>query len=247
MQKDQLAIGRNNPLPLYYQLKMQIIEQLDRGELAEGQILPSEHSYQLKFGISRATIRQAFNELENEGILERRQGVGTFVSRKKIAPEINKLTSFSEDMLSRGFEPGSIVLQIEEMTAPPSVRESLNLSPYATVWSVSRLRLADNEPMGIHNLFIPPWLNIQGEDLASLVSYYKLLEDKRGLRVVRGEETLTAKIATDREAELLKIEPCRPLLFIKRVSYDTENRPLEYVEFVYRADRYQYHLSLYRE
>ena len=246
MKKDQLTIGRDNPLPLYYQLKRQIIEQLDQGELVEGQILPSEHSYMGKFGISRATIRQAFCELENEGILERRQGVGTFISRKKIAPEINKLTSFSEDMLSRGLKPGSVVLQIEKMVAPPSVRESLNLSPSAMVWSISRLRLADNEPMGIHNLFIPPWLNIQEEDIANLVSYYQMLEDKLGLKVVRGQETLTAKIATDQEAELLKIEPFRPLLFIKRVSYDTENRLLEYVEFVYRADRYQYHLSLYR-
>ncbi|HEX7975851.1 MAG TPA: GntR family transcriptional regulator [Anaerolineales bacterium] len=244
--KKTVEILRENPLPLYYQLKMQIVDQIKSGDLAEGKMLPSEHMYQKEFGISRATVRQAFSELENEGFLERRQGIGTFVARIKVAPEINKLTSFTDDMLSRGLKPGSVVLKFEKIIPPASVLENLGLEAEIPVWSVYRLRLADDEPMGLQILYIPPWLDIQAEDIASLVSYYKLLNDKLGLDVMRGHETLTARSATSREAELLQIEPNGPVLYIQRLSYDEQDKPVEYVEFIYRADRYQYHLSLYR-
>lgn len=242
----QTTIGRDNPLPLYYQLKMQMMEQIATGELVEGQILPSEHMFMKTYGISRATIRQAFNELVNEGLLERKQGVGTFVAHKKIQPEINKLTSFSEDMLARGLQPGSMVLKVENLVPPSYVREGLGLAPDQSVWSVYRLRLGNNEPIGTQHLYIPPWITIDPADLLNLVSYYKLIEEKFGVKLARGKETLTAKNATQREAELLHTEPGRPLLTINRIAYDEQDRIIEYVEFVYRADRFQYQLSLYR-
>jgi GntR family transcriptional regulator len=240
------SLGRENPLPLYYQLKQHIIEQIARGELTPGQMLPSERQYQEMLSVSRATVRQALNELVNDGYLERQQGVGTIVARKKIAPQLLRLTSFSEDMRSRGFSPGSVTLKIEQSLPSSQVRKIYQLSGDTPICSVYRLRHADGDPIGLQRLYLPPWLSFTDDDLLNMNSYYRLLEERFNLSVDHAHEILTAKNATPQEAELLKIASGQALLYIERSSYDKEDRILEFVQFVYRADRYQYELMLYR-
>ncbi len=239
-------ITRNYPVPLYYQIKQQIIDQISSGELLEGQKLPSEHTYQQVLQVSRATVRQALNVLENEGFLERRQGIGTFIARRKIVPEINKLTSFSEDMQARGLVPDSRILGIQKVIPHDTIRKRLNMQPGERAWLVKRLRLADQEPMALQQLYIPPWIYLTKKDLEQMESYYQTLEKQKGLTVLQAQETLMARRVTAHEAAILDIEPGSPVLFIRRLSFDKQSRPVEYVEIVYRSDRYQYQLSLYR-
>lgn len=240
------TLGRNNPLPLYYQLKQHIIEQIAHGELKPGQMLPSERQYQETLSVSRATVRQAFSELVNEGYLERQQGVGTVVARKKIAPQLLRLTSFSEDMRSRGFTPGSETLKIEQSLPSPQVRKIYQIAQNTPIRSVYRLRYADGDPIGLQRLFLPPWLPLTDDELLHMTSYYNLLEERFHLSIDHAHETLSARGATPQEAELLKIAHGQALLYIERSSYDKEDQVLEFVQFVYRADRYQYELMLYR-
>ena len=98
---------RESGTPLYLQLRNYLLERIKQGVWSEGSHLPTEYELKEEFGLSRDTIRQALNELEQEGIIERRRGVGTIVSHQRIQPELMKLTSFSEDMLSRGLVPES--------------------------------------------------------------------------------------------------------------------------------------------
>jgi GntR family transcriptional regulator len=242
----QISLGRKEPLPLYYQIKKQILDQIARGELTPGQMLPSERQYQEMLSVSRATIRQALNELVNEGYLERQRGIGTIVAHTKITPQLQRLTSFSEDMLSRGSKPGSITLQVDLTPASKRVCEVFHLPSETMIYSVYRLRLADEAPIGLQRLYLPPWLTFKEEELWSMSSYYQLLENHFGLSLDHAREILTARGATPQEAELLKIVSGQALLYIERESYDKEDRVLEFVQFVYRADRYQYELMLYR-
>lgn len=240
------VIGKDSPLPLYYQLKTHILDLIAAGELQPGQMLPSERQLQEQHEISRATVRQALTELVNEGVLERKQGIGTVVARKKIAPQLLKLTSFTEDMRGRGFTPGSVTLELAHTAPPAYVRDALKLGGHETIQSIYRLRLADDEPIGLQLLYVPPWLGLSDKELADLGSFYQLLKEKCGIEVVRAHEYLNARNATAREARYLHIKAGRALINVERVSYDSKDWPVEYVQFVYRADRYVYDLTLYR-
>jgi GntR family transcriptional regulator len=237
-------LNQSDHVPLYFQIKNVIAEQIREGKLASGELLPSEYALMQMFNVSRATIRQALGELEMEGLIERKQGVGTFVKSKKIEPEIIKLTSFSEDMRSRGLKPGSKTLEVENILPDAQIMNYLGLSAKVPVWCVRRLRFANDEPIGLQYLYIPPWLEVDPEELINLQSYYDLLS-RKGIKLAHATELLIARNATKREAELLNIKTGRPLLVADRVTYDARNVCVEYVQFIYRADRYQYRLTLY--
>lgn len=242
----QTSVGKDSPLPLYYQLKTRILESISAGEYSPGQMLPSEREFQEQFSVSRATVRQALTELVNERVLERRQGIGTVVAPKRITPQLLKLTSFSEDMRGRGYSAGSQTLDAALVTPPANVRERLMLATGEDVWQVYRLRLADEEPIGLQQLYVPLWLGLTQLDFQQMTSFYRLLESRCGVTVQWAHELLNARNATAREARLLQSKPGSALINVERVSYDQQERPVEYVFFIYRADRYVYDLTLYR-
>lgn len=231
-------------VPLYFQIKNLIADQIREGKLATGELLPSEHTLMQMFKVSRATIRQALSELEQQGLVERRQGVGTFVKAKRIEPELIRLTSFSEDMKLKGLTAGSKTLEVENVLPDPQIMNYLGLPSRVPLWCVRRLRFANDEPIGLQYLYIPPWMEIDPEQLIQLQSYYELLSQK-GIKLARASELLIARNATKREAALLNIKAGRALLGADRVTYDIHDVCVEYVQFIYRADRYQYRLTLY--
>lgn len=242
---------QNNPFrkdstkPLYRQLREMILEKIETGEFPEGFHLPTEMEMQLEYGLSRATIRQALDELVNEGIVERRRRVGTIVSPKRVKPELIKLTSFSEDIRSRGLVPESKTLSADFVLPPGKVQEAFKLAHDEKVWLVTRLRSASGEPYGLHELFIPPQLQFSPRELNNLTSYYELLFDHHKLKPNYGMETLTASVANKQEASLLGVEVNAPLLVAWRVTYSETNEALECVKIIYRADRYEYHIQLF--
>lgn len=236
---------RESGVPLYQQLRNYLLGRIQQGEWTEGAYLPTEYELKEEFGLSRDTIRQALNELEQEGIIERRRGVGTIVCHQRIQPELMKLTSFSDDMLSRGLAPESKTLEVDFVNPPSKVREQLNTEPNEKIWCVRRLRLGSGEPFGIHELYIPPTLQLSPRELMTMQSYYQLLEERHGLHPSHASEVLTASVATKTEAALLNISEGSPLLVAWRTTYAENQQVLEMVKIIYRADRYEYHFQLY--
>ncbi len=101
-----MQIDKQSPIPIYFQIMEQLKTQIKNGELKADALLPSEREYAEQFGISRMTVRQALSNLVNEGFLYRQKGRGTFVSKLKMEQPLQGLTSFTEDMRSRGMKPG---------------------------------------------------------------------------------------------------------------------------------------------
>lgn len=108
-----MHIDKQSPIPIYYQIMEQLKSQIKNGELQPDAPLPSEREYSEQFGISRMTVRQALSNLVNEGFLYRQKGRGTFVSRPKMEQTLQGLTSFTEDMKSRGMVPSSKLVDYE--------------------------------------------------------------------------------------------------------------------------------------
>lgn len=241
------VVERESTLPLFEQLKNHLLSKLQSSELSAGDKLPSERDLMLQYGVSRATVRHALDELEQQGYITRAQGIGTVVMNPVIRPEIMKLTSFTEDMRARGLEPGSKTLALSLVEPTESVKAGLRFEANNKVWFIRRLRLADDEPVGIHDLYIPSTLGFAPNELEAMQSYYDLVLERHNLRPVYATEHLTAKNASEEEARLLEIPVGSALLQVTRVTYGDNGAPFEYVYLVYRADRYEYAVTLYRK
>ena len=241
-------LRRDGPVPLYYQLKQLIKEQIVQDHLFPPDTrIPGEEELASTYRVSRMTARQAITELVNEGILYRRAGKGTFVSRPKIERRLAKLTGYFEEMTARGLKPETKVLGESVVEAGREVTSLLELHPGDRIIQIFRLRLADGEPMALQTVHVPydSCPNLVNDDLTH-ASLYQLLEQKYGLKLGHAREKIASTTASRQQATLLAIPKDAPLLHIERITFLDSGVPIEYVESFYRADRYVYTTTLYR-
>lgn len=237
-----IIVNRDNPLPLYVQVAEYWREQILSGRIQPGAQLPTEGDLTNMHGVSRITIKQAMASLARQGLVQTRQGKGTFVIPAKVQWDLGKLSSFSEDMQARHLRPGSRLLRRELVTECPLLQGKGD-------WfiCIERLRLADDEPMAIETVWVPHDLcpelleqNLEG------VSIYRLFEERFGLKLARADQYLEASAADLKEAELLGIKENSPVLRLERITYLASGRPCEATWSVYRGDRYRFKTALQR-
>src|SRR5271168_5313783 len=140
--------------PLYQQLQRALRQAITERVLAPEDALPAERDMAEVFSISRITVRKALDGLVSEGLLIRRQGAGTFVAAR-VEKSFSKLSSFTEDMISRGRRPESVWLSRSVGTVTPEESLTLGLSPGAQVYRFNRIRYADGSPMALEYSTVP--------------------------------------------------------------------------------------------
>lgn len=234
---------KGNGVPLYMQLREKLREAVS--QMKPGEAIPTEHELEVRFGVSRMTVRNAINDLAVEGLLVRHQGRGTFVQEVKLTHDLNMITSWTEQLAALGYQARTSDLEIAVIDPPARVAHELGLHPGERVFVVRRLRMASEEPVTLMVNYLPvrlvPDLNAKfslGESL------YKTLEEQYHLMPARAVDTVEARAATDVEAKRLKIEHWAPVLSVTRVSYLSDERPLEVAVAISRGDRYQYRVEL---
>jgi GntR family transcriptional regulator len=233
-------LNRNSFEPLYFQLaekiKLMIQQQFQPGDL-----LPSEADLITRYSVSRNTVRQAIELLEQQGFVNSRQGRGTFVASKGSRYQIQKLVSFSEDMRRRGQHPDSILLGLETVVPPANIASELNLQPDDQVDVIRRLRLADGEPMAISTAYIPSNLlpGLTAEMLVS-ASLYELIATRLSLAISYADRSVRSITATPEQAALLKIPMGSALMVVEGPAFLENDQPIEYVITYYRGDRYEF-------
>ncbi|PTM57625.1 GntR family transcriptional regulator [Desmospora activa] len=239
-------LDKNSPIPVYYQLEERLKDSIEKRELKEGDMIPSERVLSEQYRISRMTVRQAINNLVRDGYLYRIKGKGTFVASNKIEQPLQGLTSFTEDMLSRGLKPETRLLQFTVEPAQGKIIQRLKLAEGEPVNVIKRVRLADNLPMALETTFLPVKL-ISGLTEAHVYgSLYEYIETQLGLKIGHATQTLEATVARASETEHLQIQKGSPVLLIERSSYLANQHPLELVKSVYRGDRYKFNVHLQR-
>lgn len=230
------------PGPRYLRLQNLLLHAIETRKLPSGSALPSERDLCTQFGLSRVTIRKALNGLVKQGSLERRRGAGTFVAAGR-APEANprvekcfaRLSSFSEDMLSRGRIPDSRWIDRLEGTVTPEEALALVLSPGAGVYRFRRVRYADGRAMAYEIATVPGWGLRSIEDVES--SLYDALE-RAGYRPVRALQHVRAIAFDKKQAELLGVAQGDAGLLIERRAFAADGRAIEVTRSYYRGDAY---------
>ena len=238
-------LNKDLPTPLYYQLKLALMNAIESGQWEAGQQLPNEGKLAENFGVSKITVRQALQELADLGYVRREQGRGTFVSKPKLDQGPRELTSFSEEMRRHRLTASSRVLEKQVTTAGKRATEALELKEEEPVLMLKRIRIAEDEPMGIQTAHIPLSMvpGLIDENLEN-VSLYELLRNRHGLYPARARETYFAVPVEESEAELLSIPAGSPVFAVERVTFLSSGKPFEFVQSVMRGDRYSVILEL---
>jgi GntR family transcriptional regulator len=235
-----------NGIPLYFQLRQHVRLKIEGGEWPSGERIPSEAELTQQFGVSRATVREALTGLVQEGLLERRQGFGTVVRDGKITQDVSRFYTFPSAMLGAGRQPSTEVLSVETVPCEPGVARHLGRrSSEAKVVKVSRLRLADGEPLILESSYLPaelfPELTRGRLEERSL---YDVLREDYGIRVVRGRESFEPILIESDEAKRLGVPAHSPGLLVQREAFDAGGRCVEFCSSVVRGDRARYTIEL---
>ncbi|MBC2886118.1 GntR family transcriptional regulator [Ochrobactrum sp. CM-21-5] len=225
--------------PLYRKLARILGELIDDGQLAAAISLPPERDLAEQLGIGRITVRNAYKELLTQGLVEARRGSGTFVAERptRISQHLWRLTSFSEDMTSRGKEPGAHVITNKTDKPSPDEAFRLGIGVDTSVVRLDRLRLADGVPMAFERAVVPR--HYLDTDRVAETSLYGALA-RRGYKPVRALQRLTAVTLDPGTARLLGVHRGAPALLIERVSHLEDDRIVEYTRSHYRADAYDF-------
>ncbi len=155
--------------------------------------------------------------------------------------------SHTEGMKSRGIFPSSKLIDVRRIPAGIEVGSKLGLAQEAEVLRIERLRFADDDPIAIEVLFLNA---IRFDGIAAALgdngSLYQLFSSNYGIELASAEETIEAVAAERREAELLGCSPGTPLLMLSRRTIDTRGQPTEFVQSLYRGDRFRFQTGLER-
>jgi GntR family transcriptional regulator len=206
-------------VPLYIQIAEGLLARIGSGELAPGDRLPPERELSETLGVTRMTLRQALRVLETQGLLVRRQGIGTYIAKPKIERAAGQLSPCTKVMQQRGYATGARVIMLQRQPVEIAVANQLKLPVSALVYYGHRLRLINQEPVLLEKFIFPAhrFPNFEQHDLVSR-SMYEIMETEYRIKVSQAEQSLEAVSATEYEAGLLEIEVGAPLMLEQRLG-----------------------------
>jgi len=229
-------------IPAYIQIHDQIKSEIDQKIWKIGERLPSERDLAEKFQVSRMTLRQAITLLVEEGVLERRVGSGTFITRTRVQEKMRGTTSFTEIMKSQGKEPSSQVISYRKTI--PSLQEvdKLGIDKTETIIRMERVRYADGIPVVYEVASIPEKFikNFNREEVTS--HFFQTLE-RHGYKIGKSHQTIYARLAKDKIADYLQISKGQAILGLTQVSYFEDGTAFEYVKSQYVGERFEFYLE----
>jgi GntR family transcriptional regulator len=237
-------LDSSHALPLYRQLRDSIQNLLSSGVWQPDTPIPSEREMTESLGISRATVRQAIQELELEGWLVRLQGRGTFPAAQRLEQPLRQITGFSQNMLAIGLEPRSKLISAQLEPATVQVAKAMRLVVGAPVAGITRLRFANDTPLMFErahfNYALVP--SILEQNLEN--SVYEILTTTYRLKFARGEERIEAVLADTKLAHILGLKSGQAVLYTQRTVQTDDGTCLEYTERFARADQCSFHVVL---
>lgn len=239
-------LNHDGRTPLYYQIYDILLAAIESGQLKAGDRVPSESDLMKTYQVSRTTVIRAVEKLTERGYLKRYQGDGTYVAFPRVAKQLNKIISFSEEMRMRGRRPTTQIISMKADKASDRLQSLMNLKAGEEVVAIKRLRYADDLVMGLQTAYLPLALCPTLEDPAALAdrSLYSVLLELYGWYPVRAVEEYRIDWPTDEDAEALEQSAANPVFAVQRWAYLSDGRLMEYVESLLRADRYTLHIEL---
>ena len=234
------------PVPLYHQLKELVSEKIESGEWGPGYRLPTEAELSAEYKVSRVTVRQALQLLANQGLVERKQGLGTFVGRPKVAHNLLWMYRDGNEIKERGGEIRYELHSLEKKKPAASVSQRLGIARGEEVYEVRRSLLADGEPLMLISTWLPASLfpDLPSHDFGPR-SMINVLNDYSYTAAHQHKE-VEITILDEEEAQLLGVAEGAPALLLTYVNCLPDGRPFEYRRAYVRGDRCKYYVDVDR-
>jgi len=243
-----VKINKSSPIPLYHQLYEILKNKIEEDQMKSGDYLPSENKLAQMYGVSRLTVRQALSELAEEGLIEKQRGKGTIIIQPKNIENLTELRGFTDEARMTGHSTSSIVLENKLVDVPMMAMKKLKLPIQSKVILLKRLRLLDDVPYAIEWSYINPaidtrLLNILEMDMSKF-SLYEFFRNTLKLKMQYADETLEVTAVTYDSAKLLNISPENCVVLRRRFTFVYNERCVEYVQSLYRGDKYRFNIRL---
>jgi GntR family transcriptional regulator len=235
-----MSIDKNSPIPVYYQLKEDIMKKINSGIWKPGQCIDSERELSDTYSVSRMTVRQALGELVQEGILVREKGKGTFVCEPKVKQK--DIMSFSEMVKKMGLNLETKINYFKRMSTPENLEGLFLLDE---VYKIDRLRIVEGEVIANEIIYIPCDYcgYIDKEKLQD--SFYKVLNEY-GYTIDHSEASIQAILMDDYYKKLFKVKDAVPLIKSSSRNITSDGKLLFVEESIYRSDKYLLEVNIFR-
>ena len=210
-----MKLNRKLHVPLYIQLKDQLLLKIQSDAYQIGDVIMSEQELMKVYQVGRATVREAINELVKEGFLEKKQGVGTFIRQKETGIGFEPLISLSYSLALRGWGHRNTLLNkktIENIDLKMSIKGT-------HVVYFERYRAIDTHALGIEKFYFNTLFENQVGTYDLEKSIGKLMLEILKLPIQKMTQEVTVVKATSDEADILKVSPDSDLMFMKRWIY----------------------------
>ena len=228
-------------VPKYIQISVWLTEMIEKGRYGLRDKLPSELLLSELFRVNRNTVRQAITDLVAKGLVQKRNGVGSFIIARSTTPvkyTLQNISSFTDDMIRLGITPKTRLIRQSVAQAPPEVAEKLMLGRTKRVILTERLRLGNDVPLVIERSYLPY------EEFKAILkmkvtgSLYHLLTKKFHVDLHRSIQTFRAVVLAGKDVKLLNLPAGAPGMFLESTIYDSKNIPVEVLHAFHRGDQY---------
>lgn len=241
--KLELKVDHYSPIPLHRQVEDLLRSLIEIPEFKNGAFLPQEVELAKRLGVSRNTVRQAANKLQNEGLITRKKGVGTKVSSNSITTNLGEWHSFTQEMNSKGIPFKNLKLKVEWVLVDEKIGNFLNVDRESKILKLSRLKGGD-KPLVYFESYFQPRIGLTGKEDFQRPLYDILENDYHSVPAVSKENIRAGKAG--KFAEILEIGKNDPILIRERFVSDPGDRSLEYNIGYYRNDRFTYSIEIRR-
>jgi DNA-binding GntR family transcriptional regulator len=223
--------------------EQELRQAIARGTFGPGSQLPTEAELCQMLGVSRTVVREALRVLEEDGLVTRRHGVGTFVRDHPILKNLNFNFGTTEMIESAGLKPGNSHLAVRSETADEETAEQLRVAPGTPVVTVERVRTADGRPV-VYSLDTLPESLFRQANLDPQIfltqSLYVILQTLLDQVIEYGIARLLPVTAPDEVAEKLQLTQNALTMYIAQTDYSPDDVPLVYSREYHLPDAFDF-------
>ncbi|MBB4823873.1 GntR family transcriptional regulator [Sporosarcina luteola] len=232
-----------DPRHLYVQVIERLKQDIEDGIFKENEKFPSEFELSRSLGVSRATLREALRVLEEEKIIVRKHGVGTFVNSKPLFTSgIEQLSSVSSMITDAGMEPGTIFKEVDTALPSDEMIGKFDCSAGDSLVTIKRVRTADGDPVVycIDHVLAKHLPN--GQDVLANESIFDAIEQSGDIRIVQAIANIEPVGYDDEASSILRCGVDVPLLVLLQHHYSEQGEMVLYSKNYFRADKFSFHV-----
>jgi len=221
------------------QVKTYLLSYIEQNQLKHEDQLPSETELAKKIGVSRNTLREAYIELENEGVIVRRHGIGTFLTRSPVIRDsLNDFLPFAQMIKESGFTPAFQTLSMGYESAPNDVYDVFSIPQSTKIYCIKRVVRADQQPVIYIEDFINPINEVKNFNWDMFDgNMIQFLSTSLNTPMHHIQSYIRSMALSSEFSQYLELESGTPILSVKSLIYkEVNSQPIGYSKIIFNSN-----------